>query len=85
MSLTIAQVGRATGEAIRDNVRKVTNSDSAKVYTAFEGLAALMAGKSIKYSRASGSCAFTDIGDISDCKFRYNRVDSREFKFLEVS
>ena len=85
VSLTIAQAGQATGEAIRNNVRKVTNSDGAKVYTAVEGLAALKAGKSIKYSGASGPCTFTDIGDIADCKFRYNRVENGELKFLEVS
>lgn len=85
VSLTIAQAGQATGTAIRDTVRKITNSDGAKVYTAVEGLAALKAGKSIKYSGASGPCTFTDIGDISDCKFRYNRVDNGEYKFLEVS
>ena len=84
VSLTIALAGKATGEAIRDNVRKITNSDGATVYTAIEGLAALRAGKSIKYSGASGPCTFTDIGDISDCKFRYNRVDNGAFKFLEV-
>lgn len=84
VSLTIALAGKASGEAIRDNVRKITNSDGAKVYTAVEGLAALKAGKAIKYSGASGPCTFTDIGDISDCKFRYNRVDNGAFKFLEV-
>jgi ABC-type branched-subunit amino acid transport system substrate-binding protein len=85
VSLTIAQAGQATGTAIRDTVRKITNSDGAKVYTAVEGLASLKAGKSIKYSGASGPCTFTDIGDISDCRFRYNRVDNGAFKFLEVS
>ncbi len=85
VSLTIALAGKATGEALRDAVRKITNSDGAKVYTAVEGLAALKAGKAIKYSGASGPCTFTDIGDISDCKFRYNRVDNGTFKFLEVA
>ena len=85
VSLTIALAGKASGEAIRDAVRKITNSDGAKVYTAVEGLAALKAGKAIKYSGASGPCTFTDIGDISDCKFRYNRVDNGTFKFLEVA
>ena len=27
---------------------------------------------------------FTDIGDISDCKFRYNQVENGAFKFIEV-
>jgi branched-chain amino acid transport system substrate-binding protein len=48
-------------------------------------LAALKQGKSIKYSGASGPCTFTDIGDITDCKFRYNHVENGTFKFLEIS
>jgi branched-chain amino acid transport system substrate-binding protein len=83
--LTIAQCGQATGTALRDNVRKVTNSDGEKVYTAVEGLAALKAGKTIKYSGASGPCVFTDIGDIVDCKFRFNQVKNGAFTLLEVA
>jgi ABC-type branched-subunit amino acid transport system substrate-binding protein len=84
VALTLAKAGEATGTALRDTVRKITNGDGTIVYTAVEGLAALKQGKAIKYSGASGPCTFTDIGDISDCKFRYNRVDNRTFKFLEV-
>jgi branched-chain amino acid transport system substrate-binding protein len=83
--LTIAQCGQATGTALRDNVRKVTNSDGEKVYTAVDGLAALKAGKTIKYSGASGPCVFTDIGDIVDCKFRFNVVKNGAFTLLEVA
>ncbi|HEY7577880.1 MAG TPA: ABC transporter substrate-binding protein [Acetobacteraceae bacterium] len=85
VALTLAKAGEATGTAIRENVRKITNSDSEKVYTAVDGLAALKQGKDIKYSGASGPCTFTDIGDISDCRFRYNRVENGAFRFLEVS
>jgi ABC-type branched-subunit amino acid transport system substrate-binding protein len=85
VALTIAKAGDATGTAIRDTVRKITNGDGLKVYTALDGLAALKQGKEIKYSGASGPCTSTDIGDISDCKFRYNRVEGGAFKFLEVS
>jgi ABC-type branched-subunit amino acid transport system substrate-binding protein len=85
VALTIAKAGEANGTAIRDSVRKITNGDGAKVYTAVDGLAALKQGKEIKYSGASGPCTFTDIGDISDCKFRYNHVENGAFRFLEVS
>jgi branched-chain amino acid transport system substrate-binding protein len=83
--LTIAQAGEASGTALRDNVRKVTNSDAPVVYTAVDGLAALKAGKTIKYSGASGPCVFTPIGDIIDCKFRFNQVTDGAFKLLEVA
>ena len=85
VALTIAKAGEATGTALRDNVRKVTNSDATVVYTAVDGLAALKQGKDIKYPGASGPCTFTDIGDISDCKFRFNRVDNGAFKLIEVA
>ena len=84
VTLTIAKAGAATGIGIRDNVRKITNSDGEKVYTAVDGLAALEQGKEIKYSGASGPCTFTDIGDISDCKFSFKRVDNGAFKSIEL-
>jgi branched-chain amino acid transport system substrate-binding protein len=43
--------------------------------------AALAAGKEINYEGASGPCDFTDIGDIIDCKFRYQQVVGGKFKF----
>jgi branched-chain amino acid transport system substrate-binding protein len=82
--LTIAAAGEASGTALRDTVRKITNSDGAKVYTAVEGLAALKAGKTIKYEGVSGPCTFTDIGDIIDCKFRFNQAVDGAFKLIEV-
>jgi len=85
VTLTIAKAGQANGTAIRDTVRRITNSDGQKVYTAVEGLPLIKAGKEVKYSGASGPCTFTDIGDITDCKFRYNRVDNGAFKFIEVA
>lgn len=84
VALTIAKAGQANGTAIRDTVRRITNSDGQRVYTAVEGLPLIKAGKEVKYSGASGPCSFTDIGDITDCKFRYNRVENGEFKFIEV-
>jgi ABC-type branched-subunit amino acid transport system substrate-binding protein len=85
VALTIARAGEASGTALRDTVRKITNSDGEKVFTAVEGLAALKQGKEIKYGGASGPCVFTDIGDISNCKFRFNQADNGAFKLLEVA
>jgi ABC-type branched-subunit amino acid transport system substrate-binding protein len=84
VALTIARAREASGTALRDTVRKITNSDGEKVFTAVEGLAALKQGKDIKYVGASGPCVFTDIGDITDCKFRFNQADNGAFNFLEV-
>jgi ABC-type branched-subunit amino acid transport system substrate-binding protein len=82
--LTIALAGEASGVALHDNVRKITNSNGTKVYTAVDGLAALKAGKTIKYEGASGPCTFTEIGDIIDCKFRFNQAADGAFKLIEI-
>ena len=84
VALTIARAGEASGTALRDTVRKITNSDGVKVYTAVDGLAALKQGREIKYEGASGPCVFTDIGDITDCRFRFNQAENGVFKLLEV-
>jgi branched-chain amino acid transport system substrate-binding protein len=56
-----------------------------KVYSAVEGLKALAAGKEINYEGASGPCDFTDIGDIIDCKFRYQQIAGGKSKFLKIA
>ena len=45
----------------------------------------LAQGKEINYEGASGPCDFTDIGDIVDCKFRYNKVVGGKFQLLKVA
>ena len=83
--LTIAKTKEANGTALRDNVRKISQGSGTKVYTAVDGLKALAEGKEINYEGASGPCDFTDIGDIIDCKFRYQQVAGAKFKFLKIA
>lgn len=83
--LTIAKSKQATGAALRDTVRKVCQGDGVKVYSAVEGLQRLAAGQDINYEGASGPCDFTEIGDIKDCKFRYQVAEGGKFKFLSVA
>lgn len=85
VTLTIAKAKAATGQALRDNVRKITQGDGVKVFTAVEGLKLLAEGKEINYEGASGPCDFTDIGDIFDCKFRYVKVEGGKFKFIKIA
>src|SRR4051794_39077931 len=74
VALSIAKAKVATGTGIRDSVRKICQGNGTKVYSAVDGLKLLSEGKEINYEGASGPCDFTDIGDIVDCKFRYNKV-----------
>jgi branched-chain amino acid transport system substrate-binding protein len=83
--LSIAKAKAATGTAMKDNVRKISQGSGQKVYSAVEGLKALAAGGEINYEGASGPCDFTDIGDILDCKFRYNKIEKGKPVFLTVA
>lgn len=83
--LTIGKAKAATGTALRDNVRKISQGGGVKLYSAVEGLKRLAEGQEINYEGASGPCDFTDIGDIVDCKFRYQVAEGGKFKFVSVN
>jgi len=76
--------GEATGTAIRDHVRKISQGSGVKVDSAVEGLKLLAQGKAINYEGASGPCDFTEIGDILDCKIRFEQADKGKFKVVSM-
>ena len=81
--LSMAKGKEASGTAIKDNIRKIANDDSAmKVDNAIDGLRAIAEGKEIKYAGASGPCKFSDIGNIIDVAFRTTQV--KDGKLVEV-
>src|SRR5262245_49117530 len=82
--LTVAKAKEATGSALKDNVRQISQGNGQKVYSALEGLATLAAGKDVNYEGVSGPCDFTDIGDILGCRFRYMEVVEGKLKFLKI-
>jgi branched-chain amino acid transport system substrate-binding protein len=83
--LAIARAkGEATGTAVRDTVRKISQGSGAKVDSAVEGLKLLAQGKEINYEGASGPCDFTDTGDILDCKIRFDQAQGAKFKFVTM-
>jgi branched-chain amino acid transport system substrate-binding protein len=83
--LAIARAkGEATGTAVRDTVRKISQGSGAKVDNAVEGLKLLAQGKEINYEGASGPCDFTDTGDILDCKIRFDQAQGAKFKFVTM-
>jgi branched-chain amino acid transport system substrate-binding protein len=82
--LAIAKAHEATGTAIRDTVRKVSQGSGAKVDSAVEGLKLLAQGKDINYEGSSGPCDFTEIGDILDCKIRFDQAQGAKFKFVKM-
>jgi branched-chain amino acid transport system substrate-binding protein len=82
--LTVAKAKEATGVALKDNIRKISQGDGQKVYSAVEGLKQLAAGKDINYEGASGPCDFNEIGDITTCKFRWFQVHNGKLEFVKI-
>jgi branched-chain amino acid transport system substrate-binding protein len=83
--LAIAKAGEATGTAIKDNVRKISQGSGQEVDNAVDGLKLLAAGKEINYTGSSGPCDFNEIGDIADCQFKYEQASKGGFKTLRVA
>ncbi|WP_426955170.1 ABC transporter substrate-binding protein [Muricoccus radiodurans] len=83
--LAMAAANDFTGTAVKDNVRRISQGGGTAVSSAVEGLPLLAAGTKIDYDGASGPCDFTDIGDITDVKFRYEQVKSGRITLLEIA
>jgi branched-chain amino acid transport system substrate-binding protein len=83
MSMALAK--DASGVAIKDNIRKVTQGGGKSVDNAVDGLKAIAAGEKVDYSGASGPCDFDDKGDILDCKFRYEQVKAGKFTLVKIA
>jgi branched-chain amino acid transport system substrate-binding protein len=84
--LAIAAAGDASGTAIKDNVRKISQAPGgAKIDNAIDGLKAVSAKQPVDYDGASGPCDFTDIGDIQDCKFRYDQVQGGKIALVKIA
>jgi branched-chain amino acid transport system substrate-binding protein len=83
--LAIANAKAATGEAIKDNIRKSAQGGGKSVDNAVDGIKAIAAGEKVDYTGASGPCDFDDKGDILDCKFRYDQVKSGKFTLVKIA
>jgi branched-chain amino acid transport system substrate-binding protein len=86
LALAAAGSTEPSGTAIKDSVRKVSQSkDGTKITNAPDGLKLIAGGKAVDYDGASGPCEFTDIGDILDCKFRYEEVKTGKLVLLKIA
>ena len=83
-ALTIGKAGQTSGVAMKDNIRKISQGNGQKVYSAVEGLKLLAAGKDINYEGVSGPCDFNEVGDITTCRFRYTQVKKGKLEFLKI-
>lgn len=84
--MAIAIAGDASGTAIKDNIRKVSQAEGgARIDNAIDGLKAIAAKQAVNYDGASGPCDFTEIGDISDSKFRYDQVQGGKIALVKIA
>ena len=83
--MAMAVGGDGTGQAIHDNIRKVSQGGGDAVDNAPDGLRAIATGKKVDYTGASGPCDFTDAGDITDCQFRYEQVRDGQQTLIRIS
>lgn len=83
--LAIAKAGEASGTAIKDAVRKISQGPGQKVDDVVDGLKLLAEGKEINFEGASGAVDFDEIGDILKTNFRYERVEKGAFKTLKIA
>ena len=82
--LAMAQAKEASGQAIRDNLRKISQGGGDKVDNVLDGLKAIAAGKKIDFDGASGPCDFTELGDITEVKFRYEQVKAGKVSLVRI-
>lgn len=71
--LAMAAAGEASGTAIRDSLRTISQGDGTDVSSAVEGLPMIEDG--IDYTGASGPCDFDEIGDITGTQFLFKRIE----------
>ncbi|HEX2886595.1 ABC transporter substrate-binding protein [Vineibacter terrae] len=83
--MAIAAAKDASGTAIRDNVRKVSQGGGKTVDNAVDGIKAIAAGEKVDYVGASGPCDFDERGDIIDCKFRYEQVKANKLTLVKIA
>ncbi len=85
--MALARAGQVSGTAIRDTIRQVSQASAGArtVDNALDGLKAIAAGQAINYDGASGPCQFTERGDISDSRFRYEQVKGAKINLLKIA
>ena len=87
IALAMERAGKATGEAIRDNLRAVANPPGEKVYYGefAKAVSLLKAGKEINYEGLSGTVDFKDNGDVEGGILIWKIQDCQVVPVLTVS
>jgi branched-chain amino acid transport system substrate-binding protein len=83
--MAMAAGKKTTGAAIKDHIRTVAQGGGETIDNAIDGIKLIAAGGKVDYEGASGPCDFTASGDISDSKFRYEKVKSGKFELIKIA
>jgi branched-chain amino acid transport system substrate-binding protein len=83
--LALAKAGEASGTAIRDAVRKISQGGGTPVDNALDGLKLLAQGKDVNYEGASGPCDFDAKGDVLSVTFKYEQVRAGKLVFVKAA
>jgi branched-chain amino acid transport system substrate-binding protein len=84
--MAIAKAKQASGTAIKDAVRSAArNKGGRSIDNAVDGIKAIAANQPIIYSGASGSCEFTEKGDVINTFFRYEQIRGGKINLVKVA
>lgn len=84
--MAIAKAKQATGTGIKDAIRPASHAKGGKVVdNAVDGIKAINAGQSVDYSGASGSCEFTEKGDVVNTFFRYEQIKGGKINLIKIA
>jgi branched-chain amino acid transport system substrate-binding protein len=83
--MAMAVGGDGSGLAIRENLRTISQGGGTAVDNAVEGVRLVTAGQKVDYTGASGPCDFTETGDITGTKYRYQRVNKGAFEVIKIA
>jgi branched-chain amino acid transport system substrate-binding protein len=83
--MAMAQARNASGEAIKDAIRKLAADGGQRVDNAAAGVKIFAGGGSVDYVGASGPCRFTEIGDVAEASFRYEQVKGGKPVLLKIA
>lgn len=83
--LAMADAKQASGTAIRDHIRNVSQGSGRMVEDVVSGLKLLAAGKAINFDGASGNCELNQIGDILSTRFRYEQIKNGKAELIRVA
>lgn len=86
VALAIAHSKTATGNAVKENVRIISQQAKAQVAENFPDAIKILAAKgSVNYDGASGSCEFAENGDVQRAVFRYDQIQAGKIVTVKVA